>query len=92
MTDAQWIAAIKTGLRENFDFFSTGSVTKARAYVDWLRAAIAATPQQTGSRDSHLSFDIEQLGKELDRATAWLAANDTTSAPTVTRASFENYR
>lgn len=68
---------------DNADYDTGGSAAKCRLFIQAVRILLFKVPKRTshgGNNADAVEIDPLMLQKELDRALAWLSANDSTMA------------
>lgn len=78
------------------------SVAQAAAFIGAASQLLMLLPSTSGSREGNIGFDVALIARERLSATAWLEAHGGSAAvagaaipsavPSVTRASFRNFR
>lgn len=73
---------LRDALWDNADFEEVGSVTKAKAYITAATRWLALEPASQSDQGSSLAFAPAQVERIMQRARAFVAANNNSSAST----------
>lgn len=78
VTSASTVAEIEAAYVDNGSYVEDQSVTKCRAFITAARALLIKLPTVATKGANSLSYRVESVQRELERAQAWLEARDTT--------------
>ena len=82
---AATLDSIIDALLDNADFEETGSVTKAKAFATAAVRYLIAVPKSQGEDASQITIDHSEIRRLLDRARAYINANNASSTAGRTR-------
>jgi hypothetical protein len=87
------LSDIKGQYLDNADYEETSSLSKARLFITACRALLLKLPTQTaGAGGGSIAFKPELIHEEMNRARAWVGANDTSRNSGVKHLSFGGFR
>lgn len=78
VTSSSTVAEIEAAFVDNGSYVEDQSVSKCRAFITAARALLIKLPTTATKGANTLSFRVESVQKELERAQSWLEARDTT--------------
>lgn len=96
VTSSSTVAEIEAAYIDNGSYVEDQSVTKCRAFITAARALLIRLPSTAVKGANTLSFNLENIRKELEDAQKWLEARDTAGTdlpgPAITYATFRSSR
>ena len=97
LTGSSSLSTIETAYGDNASYTEDQSVAKCRAFITAARLLLLKLPSVAVKGSNSLSFRLESIQRELERAQEWLEAHSTDDddiqgGPRVTRADFRGLR
>ena len=97
LTGSSTLSQIETAYGDNGSYVEDDSVAKCRAFITACRLLLVKLPTVSVKGANSISFRVESLQRELERAQAWLETHSTTASdiqagPRVTRSDFRGFR
>ena len=91
------LAQVQAAYDDNASYATSGSVTMAQDFVTAGRILLRRIPQESGSREGNVRFEMELIAEQIRSAEEWIASNpaashSSTAVPTFVRGSVRNFR
>jgi hypothetical protein len=96
LSSSSTLTEVEAAYDDNAGYAKTASLSKCRDFIEAARILLRRYPSTATKGANALSYPLDRIQKELDRAVEWLSVNSTTESdipgPRVTRADFRYLR